>query len=140
MLRVPRLPANRLLLRSQFALFSTLLLRPPELNDVVKLSAVNSSHSAAQTGVVTLIDQSDTSSYYRVCFSSSSSSSSSVDSPPTQRWFPQFGAIELDDPAAVIPKPVEPLQHECCGSECPDCVWIKYWERLNKWEALTKAS
>ena len=35
------------------------------------------------------------------------------------------------------PRPEEPTT--CCGRGCEGCVWISYFEALNRWEELSKA-
>ena len=29
--------------------------------------------------------------------------------------------------------PKEPEPHECCGDDCPNCVWTTYFEELEKY-------
>ncbi|GMI17658.1 hypothetical protein TrLO_g10534 [Triparma laevis f. longispina] len=70
-------------------------------------------------GVVVDIDPKDEKFYYRVKTSST---------PPAQySWIPK-DAVVLLDPSCTPPRPNEPTN--CCGSECPDCVWICYWKDL----------
>ena len=52
-------------------------------------------------------------------------------------WFSKYDII-LNDPNSCIPKPNEPDSNDCCGSNCPDCVWLKYWERLHDYERRIK--
>lgn len=37
--------------------------------------------------------------------------------------------------AALPPRPVEPADGECCGSDCRDCVWTEHWRALEAWQA-----
>lgn len=78
-----------------------------------------------QIATIIAIDRKDMSHHYRV---------SLPDSLYTA-WF-AHDDLKLFDPNASIPKPNQPQHNECCGSECPDCVWIQYWEEMNEWEAL----
>ncbi|CAK4629240.1 hypothetical protein LEN26_010448 [Aphanomyces euteiches] len=42
--------------------------------------------------------------------------------------------VVLLDPLAAQPPPEPPASHECCGSSCPNCVWITHWEACQAWE------
>ncbi|ETV81153.1 hypothetical protein H257_05740 [Aphanomyces astaci] len=48
--------------------------------------------------------------------------------------------VGLADPHAHQPAPEPPASHECCGSSCPNCVWISYWEESQAWEAAVAAA
>jgi hypothetical protein len=83
--------------------------------------------SQHQVATVIAIYRNDLNNYYRVSLPGSFYTA----------WF-AHNDLELLDQNASIPKPNEPQNNECCGSECPDCVWIQYWEEMNEWEALHK--
>jgi hypothetical protein len=85
--------------------------------------------SQHQIAIVISIDRNDLKNYYRVSLPDSFYTA----------WF-AHDDLKLLDPNALIPKPNQPQNNECCGSECPDCVWIQYWEEMNEWEALQKES
>ena len=34
----------------------------------------------------------------------------------------------------VLTKPEEPIPEDCCGNDCPNCVWIEFWEELDAYE------
>ena len=42
--------------------------------------------------------------------------------------------LTLQNPEAPLPKPREPAPNECCGAECPNCVWIQYWDARAEFE------
>ena len=55
--------------------------------------------------------------------------------PATTPWLPK-AAVALSDPFSLPPRPSEPTN--CCGSECPDCVWITYWKDVEEWSETIK--
>jgi hypothetical protein len=51
---------------------------------------------------------------------------------------PWFSADELilANPMERQPPPQRPAADECCGSSCPNCVWIVYRQEQREWNAL----
>lgn len=51
-------------------------------------------------------------------------------------------AIDSGDAGAAVAlellsrpvEPTEPQMEECCGNDCPNCVWIQYWEAQQKYD------
>lgn len=37
-------------------------------------------------------------------------------------------------------RPTPPEDYECCQSECSPCVWDRYYEELNDWNARQQAA
>ncbi len=105
-------------------LFSSI--RRPLLGDYVILSnGIEEKNGLYKDQIVKVIsyDKNDIKMCYRVSLPSSHYSA----------WFAESD-LNLSNPNAPIPKPEPPESNECCGSECPDCVWITYWETLQEWE------
>ena len=46
---------------------------------------------------------------------------------------------EQDIVFEVTTKPEEPLPQECCGSDCPNCVWIDYADKMVKYQEYLDA-
>ena len=46
--------------------------------------------------------------------------------------------LTLLDPLAPRPRPTEPESNECSGSDCPNCVWISYWDACEAFELQEK--
>ena len=95
--------------------------RVPEVGDTVVLSALHrpglKGFLAGDRGTVLQHDKGDPKLCYQVKHLISG------DTP----WF-GAGDIVLLDPTAPPPRPVEPESNACCGSQCPNCVWIQYFE------------
>ncbi|GMI21035.1 hypothetical protein TeGR_g761 [Tetraparma gracilis] len=81
--------------------------------------------SSEHVGLLIQIDKNDERSHYRVALSTAPRADSC--------WLPAR-SLRLSDPNQPIPRPKEPENEECCGSDCPNCVWIQYWERLQDYE------
>ena len=54
----------------------------------------------------------------------------------TKPWI-GFDQLTLLDPLAPRPKPREPASNACCGSDCPNCVWIQYRAACEAFELET---
>jgi hypothetical protein len=52
----------------------------------------------------------------------------------TSPWFEE-GDLVLADPLAPWPKPEVP--ENCCGSQCPNCVWVQYQQECDEWIRVT---
>lgn len=102
-------------------------IRKPIKGDKIKLKNNNLEElnglKKNEIGVIISIDKNDPNMFYQIRLPSSY----------YLAWFNK-NDIELYNPNDPIPKPQPPESNECCGSECPDCVWIKYWEELQEWE------
>ena len=42
-------------------------------------------------------------------------------------------AVALPD-GSLLHRPREPLDDECCGRGCSECVWTAYWESMQAYE------
>lgn len=42
--------------------------------------------------------------------------------------------VATNQRARQLSEPVEPEPQECCGNDCPLCVWVVYWEQQQAWE------
>ncbi|OQR80500.1 hypothetical protein THRCLA_23474 [Thraustotheca clavata] len=106
--------------------FSTQV-RTPKLRDLVVLApgiAERNGLKAGDVAKVILHDIKDVATPYRLQI-------------PNTLERPWFAAedIVLADPNASQPAPEPPGDHECCGSSCPNCVWISHWAECQEWEA-----
>eukprot|EP01084_Bolivina_argentea_P230153 388258_1 len=46
----------------------------------------------------------------------------------------QTSTNETNNKFEVTTKPQEPSPEECCGKDCPNCVWIDYADKMVKYE------
>lgn len=102
--------------------------RHPEIGDEVVLNALEEKNGLKPNVIVKVIDMDlkDEKYTYRIQLT-----------PDRTCWFSKYDVL-LKDINAPIPKPSEPASNACCGSNCPDCVWLKYWERLQEYETRIK--
>eukprot|EP00457_Paulinella_chromatophora_P008279 gb/GEZN01008310.1/.p1 GENE.gb/GEZN01008310.1/~~gb/GEZN01008310.1/.p1 ORF type:complete len:101 (-),score=9.96 gb/GEZN01008310.1/:1141-1443(-) len=49
--------------------------------------------------------------------------------------------VKLKENANTGPpkEPVEPDPSECCGNDCPNCVWITYFDELSLFQEYQKS-
>ncbi len=50
-------------------------------------------------------------------------------------WYGAEHLVLVDASASPVP-PEPPGSNTCCGSDCPNCVWIQYWRECQEWEAV----
>ncbi|OQR87905.1 hypothetical protein ACHHYP_20347 [Achlya hypogyna] len=106
--------------------------RAPRVRDLVVLApGVPERHglSAGVVAKVLLHDAKDATTPYRLEIPNS------LEKP----WFSSTDIV-LADPLAAQPAPEPPGAHECCGSSCPNCVWIKHWAECQEWELEQQAA
>jgi hypothetical protein len=107
--------------------------RRPTVRDLVKLNPsldVDSLKDLRKEQVVKVAqDQADTDPVtpYQVRWQT-------ADGMVTSPWFEE-GDLVLADPMAPWPKPEVP--ENCCGSHCPNCVWIQYQQECDAWIRVT---
>ena len=53
----------------------------------------------------------------------------------TRRLFStNIGRLFSTNKPTILLPPKEPEPHECCGDDCPNCVWVTYFEELEKYK------
>ena len=103
--------------------------RSPTVNDKVKLSRQVQAvelRGLQRGDIATIIahDKADQNLCYQV----------RLDCQDSTPWF-AANELELLDANSEIPKPIEPDTSDCCGSQCENCVWIKYFRDLKTYES-----
>jgi hypothetical protein len=54
-------------------------------------------------------------------------------------WF-KVDELVLANPLELQPPPQRPASGECCGSSCPNCVWIIHRQEKREWDAMRRAA
>ncbi len=106
--------------------------RRPSVRDLVKLnpSLGLTSLKGLVAGHVVKITQDQTSADPTTPYQVRLESADMV----THPWFKEDELV-LADPIAPWPKPEAP--ENCCGSSCPNCVWIRYQAECDEWTKST---
>jgi len=109
--------------------------RRPEVGDIVILAPGHVKElKGLFLGVSATVIQYDTNDP-GLCYQVKLSPTSGSDLSETP-WF-SAADIVLKDPSSPIPQPIEPESNACCGSQCPDCVWVRYFESCKVYEKRT---
>lgn len=124
--------------------FLCFVARQPEVGDVVVLANANLTELkgllSTAHGTVIKYDSGDPNLCYQVQLKLPVSGDGTLYATTATEtpWF-SSSDITLKDPTAPIPPPKEPESNACCGSQCPDCVWIQYFAARKAYEARMSA-